>query len=145
MLASMLSWIPITGHRSFCRWGCPWSATWGILNLVGFYKIKADVDKCIDCGLCERECDEVFKSHNLNPLERNIRLAGGLTLTGLVFMNPSSPWGYIGLAFFFTGLFGFGHKEDAIKPPNITVGDRVLGSDVSIEDIEKVILEKKGG
>lgn len=140
--------IPFTGHRNFCRWGCPWAATWGILNLVGFYKIKANVDECIDCGLCERECDmgipirkiihekgmirstecmgcgrcvnicpkgvlsyhdykEVFKSYNLGPLERNIRLAGGLTLTGLIFMNPGSPWGYLGLAFFLTGLFGF--------------------------------------
>lgn len=140
--------IPFTGHRSFCRWGCPWSATWGLLNLVGFYKIKADVDKCIDCGLCERECDmgvpirklikekgmirstecmgcgrcihvcpkgvltfhdykDVFKSRNLSPLERNIRLAGGLTLAGMIVLNPKSMVGYIGFAFFLTGLFGY--------------------------------------
>ncbi|MTI83025.1 MAG: DUF2892 domain-containing protein [Firmicutes bacterium] len=140
--------IPFTGHRSFCRWGCPWAATWGVLNLAGFYKIKADTEKCIDCGLCERECDmgvpirelinakgmirstecmgcgrcvhvcprevltfhdykDVFKSRNLSPLERNIRLAGGLTVAGLIVLDPGSPWGYLGLAFFFTGLFGF--------------------------------------
>jgi len=45
----------------------------------------------------------------------------------------------------YSGFLGLGHKEDAIKPPNITVDDKVLGSDVTFEDIEKVILEKKGG
>ncbi|MCL4439871.1 MAG: DUF2892 domain-containing protein [Firmicutes bacterium] len=49
--------IPWTGHRNYCRWCCPWSATWGVLNKIGFYKIKADVSKCTECGICEKECD----------------------------------------------------------------------------------------
>ncbi len=43
----------------------------------------------------------------------------------------------------YSGFLGFGHKEDTIKPPNIAVGDNVLGSEVTFEDIEKAVLEKK--
>ena len=49
--------IPITGNRNWCRWLCPYGGTFGILNKVGFYKIKADREKCISCGKCNKECD----------------------------------------------------------------------------------------
>jgi glutamate synthase (NADPH/NADH) small chain len=49
--------IPLTGNRNFCRWLCPYGGTFGLLNKVGFYKIKADKEKCISCKKCERECD----------------------------------------------------------------------------------------
>jgi len=46
----------------------------------------------------------------------------------------------------YSGFLGFGHighKGDAIKPPNIAVDDKVLGSEVTFEDIEKAVLEKR--
>ena len=43
----------------------------------------------------------------------------------------------------YSGFLGFGHKEDAIKPPNIAVDDRVLGAEPTFEDIEKAVMEKK--
>ena len=43
----------------------------------------------------------------------------------------------------YSGFLGFGHKEDAVKPPNIAVDDKVLGNEVTFEDIEKAVLEKK--
>jgi hypothetical protein len=43
----------------------------------------------------------------------------------------------------YSGLLGFGHKADAIKPPNITVDDKALGSEATFEDIEKAVLEKR--
>jgi len=49
--------IPITGNRNWCRWLCPYGQTFGILNKAGFYKIKADKEKCISCGKCTKECD----------------------------------------------------------------------------------------
>ncbi|MDY6861497.1 MAG: transporter [Thermodesulfobacteriota bacterium] len=49
--------LPIMGNRNYCRFLCPYSALWGILSRLGFYKIKADVEKCIDCKLCEKSCD----------------------------------------------------------------------------------------
>jgi hypothetical protein len=42
----------------------------------------------------------------------------------------------------YSGLLGFGHKGDAIKPPNIAVNDKVLGSDATFEDVEKAVIEK---
>jgi len=42
-----------------------------------------------------------------------------------------------------SGLLGFGHKADAIKPPNIAVDDKALGSEATFEDIEKAVLEKR--
>jgi glutamate synthase (NADPH/NADH) small chain len=49
--------IPLTGNRNWCRWLCPYGQTFGVLNKVGFYRIKADKDKCISCGKCTKECD----------------------------------------------------------------------------------------
>jgi ferredoxin len=49
--------IPLTGNRNWCRWLCPYGQTYGVLNKAGFYKIKADKEKCISCGKCTKECD----------------------------------------------------------------------------------------
>ncbi len=49
--------IPITGNRNWCRWLCPYGGTFGILNKVGLYKIKADREKCISCEACSKGCD----------------------------------------------------------------------------------------
>ena len=43
----------------------------------------------------------------------------------------------------YSGFLGFGHKGDVIKPPKIAVDDKVFGSEVTFEDIEKAVLEKK--
>jgi hypothetical protein len=42
----------------------------------------------------------------------------------------------------YSGFLGFGHKDDAIKPPNIAVDDKMLGSEPNYEDIEKAVEEK---
>ncbi|MBW1944553.1 MAG: 4Fe-4S binding protein [Deltaproteobacteria bacterium] len=49
--------IPLTGNRNWCRWLCPFGQMFGILNKVGFYKIKAEKEKCISCEKCNMECD----------------------------------------------------------------------------------------
>ncbi|MBF0559199.1 MAG: hypothetical protein HQL08_10515 [Nitrospirae bacterium] len=36
----------------------------------------------------------------------------------------------------YSGLPRFGHKGEAIKPPNIAVNDKILGSEATFEDIE---------
>jgi hypothetical protein len=43
----------------------------------------------------------------------------------------------------YSGFLGFCHKGDAIKPPNIAVNDKVLGSEATFEDIEKAVMEKQ--
>ncbi len=48
---------PIVGNRFYCRYLCPYGATFGLLNHAGFYGIEMDTDKCIDCRRCEQVCD----------------------------------------------------------------------------------------
>lgn len=57
--------IPITGNRNWCRWLCPYGQTFGILNKIGFYHIKADSEKCTGCKKCEKECDMGIPIHQL--------------------------------------------------------------------------------
>lgn len=49
--------MPITGNRFYCRYLCPYGATFGLLNHAGFYDIRLDRDKCNDCRRCEQVCD----------------------------------------------------------------------------------------
>lgn len=48
---------PLVGNRFYCRYLCPYGATFGLLNHAGFYGINMDTDKCIDCQRCEQVCD----------------------------------------------------------------------------------------
>ena len=48
---------PIVGNRFYCRYLCPYGATFGLLNHAGFYGINMDTEKCIDCQRCEQVCD----------------------------------------------------------------------------------------
>ncbi len=49
--------IPITGNRFYCRYLCPYGATFGLLNHAGFYSIEMEKESCIDCRRCEQACD----------------------------------------------------------------------------------------
>ncbi|MFA7241710.1 MAG: FAD-dependent oxidoreductase [Sulfuricellaceae bacterium] len=48
---------PLVGNRFYCRYLCPYGATFGLLNHAGFYGINLDKEKCIDCRRCEQVCD----------------------------------------------------------------------------------------
>ncbi len=48
---------PLVGNRFYCRYLCPYGATFGLLNHAGFYAIEMDKDKCNDCRRCEQVCD----------------------------------------------------------------------------------------
>lgn len=48
---------PLVGNRAYCRYLCPYGATFGLLNHAGFYGIDMEKDKCIDCRRCEQVCD----------------------------------------------------------------------------------------
>lgn len=49
--------IPFTGNRFYCRYLCPFGATFGLLNHAGCYGIEMDREQCIDCRRCEQACD----------------------------------------------------------------------------------------
>ncbi len=48
---------PLTGNRFYCRYLCPYGATFGLLNHIGYYGIRMDRNACIDCRRCEQACD----------------------------------------------------------------------------------------
>lgn len=48
---------PLVGNRFYCRYLCPYGATFGLLNHAGFYGIQMDTEKCVDCRRCEEVCD----------------------------------------------------------------------------------------
>lgn len=54
-LSMMLS--PITGNRAYCRYLCPYGATFGLLNRVGMFQINFNKETCIGCELCIKVCD----------------------------------------------------------------------------------------
>lgn len=49
--------VPLTGNRFYCRYLCPFGATFGLLNHAGFYGIEMERERCIDCRRCEQVCD----------------------------------------------------------------------------------------
>ena len=48
---------PVIGNRGYCRYLCPFGATFGALNRIGLYHIDFDADTCTDSGVCNRACD----------------------------------------------------------------------------------------
>lgn len=64
---------PIVGNRFYCRYLCPYGATFGLLNHAGFYGINMDTEKCIDCQRCEQVCDMGI------PVWRQGKAAGRVT------------------------------------------------------------------
>lgn len=49
--------IPWTGNRNYCRYLCPWGSLYGAIGKLGFFKIVADREKCVNCRICEATCD----------------------------------------------------------------------------------------
>ncbi|MBN1499449.1 MAG: 4Fe-4S binding protein [Spirochaetes bacterium] len=43
-------------NRAFCKYLCPIPVLQKITARFSVFKIKIDLSKCIDCGLCERKC-----------------------------------------------------------------------------------------
>ncbi|MBF0283754.1 MAG: 4Fe-4S dicluster domain-containing protein [Magnetococcales bacterium] len=48
---------PWIGNRGYCRYLCPYGATFGLLNKVGMFRIDYHAESCIQCGKCEKVCD----------------------------------------------------------------------------------------
>ncbi|MEO5377267.1 MAG: 4Fe-4S binding protein [Magnetococcus sp. DMHC-6] len=48
---------PWIGNRGYCRFLCPYGATFGVLNKIGLFHIQYTAHTCNQCGLCEKVCD----------------------------------------------------------------------------------------
>lgn len=44
---------------------------------------------------------------NVCGIDRNLRIIFGLAIFSLVFIGPQTPWGWLGLIPFMTGVLGF--------------------------------------
>ncbi len=64
---------PWLGNRAYCRFLCPYGATFGLLNRMGFFQVKMDRERCVACGRCEQVCDMGI------PVLRQAKMAGRVT------------------------------------------------------------------
>jgi polyferredoxin len=43
-------------ERPFCKYACPYGAVLGIFNLFRIFKIRRNINTCINCKACDRAC-----------------------------------------------------------------------------------------
>ena len=67
--------MPVIGNRFWCRFLCPWGALYGLVGTLGFYKIKADMTKCTECGACDRICEMGIPVSSLIKKSGQIKVA----------------------------------------------------------------------
>lgn len=48
--------LSILIYRPFCRYICPLGAIYGFFNRVSLYRVTVDTNRCVECGLCTRQC-----------------------------------------------------------------------------------------
>ncbi|MEO5351923.1 MAG: 4Fe-4S binding protein [Magnetococcus sp. XQGC-1] len=63
---------PWIGNRGYCRFLCPYGATFGLLNRVGPFCITYRAESCSQCGLCEKVCDMGIPVWRLGVAKGNI-------------------------------------------------------------------------
>jgi len=62
--------LSIFTYRPFCKYICPLGAFYSFFNKIGFYKMEFVLDKCVNCGLCEKSCKmDINVRANPNSLE----------------------------------------------------------------------------
>ena len=55
--------------RGYCNTVCPVGTVLGLLSTKAVFKIKIDSEKCVNCGLCEKNCKAEavdFKAHTVD-------------------------------------------------------------------------------
>jgi polyferredoxin len=61
IIIGVLFLMSIVIRNFWCRYLCPYGALLGITALLSPSKIKRNVDKCVDCGLCNKVCPGFIK------------------------------------------------------------------------------------
>lgn len=56
--------VYVLGSRSFCLYGCPYGAIFGIADRVAPGRIKVDASKCEQCGVCTGVCESHVRVHD---------------------------------------------------------------------------------
>jgi polyferredoxin len=56
-------------YKNFwCRYLCPYGGLLGLLSMISPVKIRRDASKCIDCGLCSKNCPSLL------PVDKKITI-----------------------------------------------------------------------
>lgn len=53
----LLILLSIVVYRPFCKYLCPLGAIYGMFHSVAFYRYDVDVEKCVQCGKCQKSCN----------------------------------------------------------------------------------------
>lgn len=53
----LLILLSIVVYRPFCKYLCPLGAIYGMFYSVAFYRYDVDVEKCVQCGKCQKSCN----------------------------------------------------------------------------------------
>ena len=106
--------VPWTGNRNYCRFMCPWGATYGVVgNRLGFFKIEADREKCIYCQLCEKECDMGVPLRKLIKKHGAIQVADCVGCGRCIQACPKGALRFVDIR----DYLGFRHKfPESLKP-----------------------------
>ncbi|MHC1684456.1 MAG: 4Fe-4S binding protein [Clostridiaceae bacterium] len=54
--------------RFFCKYLCPMGAVYGIISKISFTKIVRNNDKCVNCGICSKNCPVNIKVSQLDEV-----------------------------------------------------------------------------
>jgi len=115
--------VPLLGNRNYCRYVCPFGALYGLLNVLGFYRIRAEPEKCRGCGRCERECDMGI------PVQRLVRERGEVNVVDCMGCGrcvTECPAGVLHFEDVRSRLFGWNITPR--KRPAQPLGDQVRGT-----------------
>mgnify|MGYP005756602193 FL=1 len=53
----LLILLSIVVYRPFCKYLCPLGTIYGMFHSVAFYRYDVDVEKCVQCGKCQKSCN----------------------------------------------------------------------------------------
>lgn len=99
---------PWIGNRGYCRFLCPFGATFGLLNKGGLFRIDYDASTCIQCDKCVRVCDMGIPVWHLGEQHGRIKTTECMGCGRCVTECPTQS-----LAFFdVRNLFFWGRRQD---------------------------------
>lgn len=73
LIGSIILIIVLVGSlmydRFFCKYLCPMGAVYGLISKISFTKIVRNSDKCVNCGLCSKNCPVNIKVSQLDEVK----------------------------------------------------------------------------
>jgi polyferredoxin len=125
--------MPFSGSRNYCRWVCPFGGTFGILNKIGFYKIKAHRDLCIGCKQCDKACDMGIPVHSLVTEKGEVNVPDCMGCGRCITHCPKEVLSFHDIRSLFRGK----ERKADVGPVDRIVEFPVKGKSQEIPDVEE--------